>query len=270
MFNVIDLRELEDSFMAFKMNGFDQIHETILNLLKCIFSNKYNIKKFNKTFFGSLSIDNSNIQNQNNFSLNDKNNFNDINTTNINPIYNGELDQNSCHETNEKPKHENNRILNFFKENDIKIAINLFNSSLKLLNGKLNCFDIIKLLKYAQNIFTLMYSISNILNNLLKNNKSNNIYNVKNILITEKLLDELIEVLSTIHDKGLFNDFDLQYAKIDKNSIHLKSLIFRSLLNCIILIKTIRDSDKKSMVFLNYVKLIFLSIKNLYYKLIFI
>ena len=92
---------------------------------------------------------------------------------------------------------------------------------------------------------TIIYSVSNISNNLLKVVK---FCNISRVYFEENFIEELIEILYVLSEMGLFSHIDLLYGKIDESSINVKSIIFRSLYNCVILIKSIREAEKNSMV----------------------
>jgi hypothetical protein len=135
--------------------------------------------------------------------------------------------------------------LNLLSEAEVKIVVSIFSNSLKLLKDKIINFDIEKLLKWTQNVMTIIYSVTNISNNILKEVKFCNVFK---FYFEENFIEELIEILNTLSEIGLFSQIDLLYGKIDENSINVKSIIFRTLFNCVILIKSIREADKNSMV----------------------
>ena len=78
------------------------------------------------------------------------------------------------------------------------------------------------------------------------------------ILHEENISDDLIFVLSAINDKDVYSNIDLYYNSIDENVLNVKSIIFRSLYNAIILIRAIKDNERNSMVFFLYIFLYFL------------
>ncbi len=135
--------------------------------------------------------------------------------------------------------------MNLLSEAEVNIIVCILTNSLKLLKEKIVRFDLQKLLKWTQNIMTIIYSVTNISKNLLKAVKFCNIFK---IYFEENFIEQLIDILITLSEIGLFSHIDLLYSKIDESSINIKSIIFRSLFNCVVFIKSIRDAEKNSMV----------------------
>lgn len=129
---------------------------------------------------------------------------------------------------------------------------------MKLLKNKINNFvDKQKIFKWIQNILTIIYTISNMSFNLLKISDTILQRKIYKILHEENISDDLIFVLSAINDKDVYSNIDLYYNSIDENVLNVKSIIFRSLYNAIILIRAIKDNERNSMVFFLYIFLYF-------------
>ncbi len=92
---------------------------------------------------------------------------------------------------------------------------------------------------------TIIYSITNLSNKIFNAIK---LYKISKIFLEEKFSDELINFLFVLNDRDLFSEIDNHFGKIDEISINVKSIIFRCLYNCIILIKSLRESEENSMV----------------------
>jgi len=136
-------------------------------------------------------------------------------------------------------------IINLLTEDEIKITINIFLNSIRLLKEKILNFEISKVFKSLQNIMTIIYSITNLSNKIFNAIK---LYKISKIFLEEKFSDELINFLFVLNDRDLFSEIDNHFGKIDEISINVKSIIFRCLYNCIILIKSLRESEENSMV----------------------
>jgi hypothetical protein len=245
--NIINFTDLYDTFTSFRTNGFDQIHETILNIIKTLLTSKKKMINANKQEEDNNNFSLNNIQTENNYESNNKS-FNNENE-NLNKSISTQLKSEDANKNNKKTDKENKinlEILNLLSETEAKIIVCIFTNSLKLLRTKLNSFDIHKLLKWTQNIMTIVYNVTNISNNLLKTQVK--FCNFLKLFFQENFVEELIEVLVFLSEIGLFENIDLQYGKIDENSINVKSIIFRSLYNCVILVKAIREAEKNSMV----------------------
>lgn len=197
----------------------------------------------NNTHAEISNYESNNNNNTNNKSLNENDNFN------TNKSISTQLksqDVNQKKKIKEKENKLNKEVIKMLSENELKIIVCIFTSSIKLLRTKIINFDIQKLLKWTQNIMTIIYSVANISNNIPK--IDNNFSNLFKYFYQENFVEEIIELLNALSEIGLFSQIDLLYGKIDENSINVKSIIFRSLYNCVILIKSIREAEKNSMV----------------------
>jgi len=245
--NIINFTDLYDTFTSFRTNGFDQIHETILNIIKTLLTSKKKMINANKQEEDNNNFSLNKIETENNYESNNKS-FNDENE-NLNKSISTQLKSEDANKNKKKTEKENKinlEILNLLSETEAKIIVCIFTNSLKLLRTKLHSFDIHKLLKWTQNIMTIVYTVTNISNNLLKSQVK--FCNFLKLFFEENFVEELIEVLVFLSEIGLFENIDLQYGKIDEKSINVKSIIFRSLYNCVILVKAIREIEKNSMV----------------------
>jgi len=206
-------------------------------------------------------------KNQNNCNTINENNdttFENGLETNTNNLNTGISEQENLNKSCSTRVKSEDKLQNFYKkekeikanlefvdslgENEYGIIINIFTDSLKLLMGKILSFDMEKLFKWTKNIMTLIFSISNTSNNLLKILKCTS--TISKIFVEKKLSEEIIEILSLLNEKGFFSNFDILYGKIDEFSLNIKSTVFRCLYSCVILIKAIRENDKNSIVFI--------------------
>jgi hypothetical protein len=123
-------------------------------------------------------------------------------------------------------------------KNDYSDLINLFSCALVLMKNKITHSDTEKIYKWISNMITIIYTIVNLVNSLLKNSDYFNL--IEKLCWENKLVDLLIDVFSSFLEKTIFSHLDRYYDRLDINSINLKSLIMRTMFHTVNLIKSLK------------------------------
>lgn len=211
---IVSFQRLREIFNIFKMNGFDIIHESILHLVKAIILKKTADQRFKKnSTVNLLGINNSTLLA--NTSILDGKNINMDSSILIST-------QNT--ETSEEEYIE---------------AISIFANALLFLRNKIILMDSDRISRWLCNLFTHMYTISNLINNF----KSTLLQKLANSIYEKKVSELMVECLAVLHDKKIFSHIDNFFNNdvLDFNLINIKIMIFRTLYHCLALIKSIKD-----------------------------
>jgi len=122
--------------------------------------------------------------------------------------------------------------------------ITLFAYVLQSLKNKINSTDPQKLSRWVYDVFSHIYTISNLINSL----------NIKpwpkmqQILYEKKITELVVECLYLIVEKRIFSNFDRGYeSSIDLNLLNVKVMLFRALFHCLAMVKSLKDINSQTL-----------------------
>jgi len=213
LFQIINFSKLRDIFTSFKLNGFDNIHESIILLIKAILLKKSNLAN------SSIVISSNNNQSIPNLNNPNNNNYN-----------------NTCNN-----QEKSNLSL---EDRDYADIIVIFSHAVQIMHTRLLMLDFMKIAKGLYNILTHLYTICNIINNI--NEKNARTAHI--LCIEKKIHGSIIDCLGCLNDKKIFSAIDNGLDKYETNSLNTKMIIFRTVYHCIVFVQMLNGIDTNVMV----------------------